>query len=54
MKVSLKKISGAFNDGYALDKHSMLSNFIGYNRHGFRQYKTMRTPAGEAMYLFKY
>ena len=54
MKVSLKKISGAFNEGYALDKHSILSDFIGYNRHGFRRYKTTRTPAGEAMYQLKY
>lgn len=54
MKVRLKKISGAFNDGYALDKHIVSSVFIGDNEWGHPQFDTTRTPVGEAVYQLKY
>ncbi len=54
MKVMLRRISGAFDDGYALDKHTASSVFIGHNEYGHAQFDTTRTPAGEAVFQLKY
>ena len=54
MKVRIKQISGAFDDGYALDKHTASSVFIGHNEYGHPQFDTTRTPAGEAVFQLKY
>ena len=54
VKVRLRQISGAFSDGYALDKHTASSVFIGHNEWGHKQYDTTRTPAGEAVFQLKY
>lgn len=54
MKVRLRRISGAFTDGYALDKHTASSVFIGHNEYGHAQFDTTRTAAGEAVFQLKY
>lgn len=54
MKVRIKQISGTFDDGYALDKHTASSVFIGHNEYGHPQFDTTRTPAGEAVFQLKY
>lgn len=54
MKVRLRRISGTFDDGYALDKHTASSVFIGHNEYGHAQFDTTRTPAGEAVFQLKY
>jgi predicted amidophosphoribosyltransferase len=54
VKVRLRRISGTFDDGYALDKHTASSVFIGYNEYGHAQFDTTRTPAGEAVFQLKY
>jgi|TARA_R100001132_G_scaffold25199_1_gene25159 predicted amidophosphoribosyltransferase len=54
VKVRLRRISGAFNDGYALDKHTASSVFVGHNEYGHPQFDTTRTPAGEAVFQLKY
>ena len=54
MKVRLRRISGAFTDGYALDKHTASSVFIGHNEYGHAQFDTTRTAAGEAVFRLKY
>ena len=54
MKVKLKKISGLFTDGYALDKHSISSTYIGDNEYGYPKFETIRTEVGEAVYQLKY
>ncbi len=54
MKVRLQQISGAFIDGYALDKHIVSSVFIGHNDYGHPQFDTTRTAAGEAVFQLKY
>jgi len=54
VKVRLKHISGAFDDGYALDKHTASSVFVGYNDYGHPKFDTTRTPAGEAVFQLKY
>jgi predicted amidophosphoribosyltransferase len=54
VKVSLRQISGTFSDGYALDKHTASSTFVGYNEYGHPKFDTTRTPAGEAVFQLKY
>lgn len=54
MKVRLKQISGAFSNGYALDKHIVSSVFIGDDEWGHPQFDTTRTPAGEVVFQLKY
>lgn len=54
MKVKIKQISGVFNDGYALDKHTAYSVFIGNNEYNKPMFDTTRTQTGEAVYQLKY
>ena len=54
MQVNIKQIFGAFDHGYALDKHSLYSTPIGENEQGYMQFDTKRTEAGEAVYQLKY
>ena len=54
MRVSIKELRGKFDRGFALDKHTLYSNPIGYNDYGHMQFDTKRTDAGEAVYQLKY
>ncbi len=54
MKVNVKHLSGNWDDGYALDKHTLSSTFIGHNAYGYAQYENHRSEAGEAVYQLKY
>lgn len=54
MQVNVKQICGKFDQGYALDKHTLYSNPIGENEQGHMQFDTKRTEAGEAVFQLKY
>lgn len=54
MQVNLRQLQGRFTKGYALDKHSKSSTPIGENEYGHMQFETIRTDAGEAVFLLKY
>lgn len=54
MKVNIKQLYGQFNRGYALDKHSLSSTPNGTYENGRTKYDTVRTEAGQAVYLLKY
>lgn len=54
MNVNLKQIYGAWDEGWALDKHKISSAFAGYNDYGHPQFDTLRTEVGEAVYQLKY
>lgn len=54
MKGSIKQIEGIWDSGYALDKHILWSEFIGYNEYGHPEFNTARTEVGEALYQLKY
>lgn len=54
MKVSLKTISGNWNAGYSLDKHTVSSTFEGYDDNNRAIFNTVRTEVGEATYQLKY
>jgi hypothetical protein len=54
MKVQLKKLEGSWDAGYALNKHTLSSDFIGYNEFGHPMFDTKRSEPGEALYQLKY
>lgn len=54
MKANLRKIEGNWDTGYALDKHMLYSNFLGYDEYGHPRFDNHRTEAGEAVYQLKY
>lgn len=49
-----KLIKGEWNEGYALDFHTIGTEFLGYNSYGQPEYQTTRTPLGELMFRLKY
>lgn len=54
LKVNLREITGNWDKGYALDKHSVSSTITGHNEYGHPIWHTIRTEAGEATFLLKY
>ena len=54
MKINVNEISGCWDLGYSLDKHSIKSEFAGHNESGHPIYNTTRSEAGEALYQLKY
>ena len=47
-------IPGRWNEGYALDYHTIKSEFIGDNEFGHPQFATTRSEVGELLYRLKY
>src|SRR5271156_5731203 len=54
MNVNIKKIEGNWDLGYALSKHTLSSEFTGYNEYGHPTFDTTRSEPGEALYQLKY
>lgn len=54
MKVNVKKITGAWDLGFSLDKHTISSEYLGDNEYGRSIFNTIRTDIGEAIYQLKY
>lgn len=54
MKIQLKQLEGSWDAGYALHKHTLSSEFIGYNEFGKPMFNTTRSEPGEALYQLKY
>lgn len=54
MQVKLKKITGIWADGWALDKHMIKSTFLGHDEYGHARFDNLRTEVGEATYQLKY
>ena len=48
------KLDGPWNEGYALDYHTVYSFHLGINESGYDQYDTKRTDLGELLYSLKY
>lgn len=53
IKISPKKIAGPWVDGYALDFHTVGSDFIGYDEYGHEKFDTKYTEIGELLYRLK-
>lgn len=54
MKINIRRLEGPWDAGYALDKHTLRSDFLGYNEYGHRVFDNTRSEPGEALYQLKY
>lgn len=54
MKAKIKQINGKWKLGYALDKHTLSSVYLGDDEYGHPRFQTTRTEVGEATYQLKY
>lgn len=48
------RIPGAWQEGYALDYHTVGSTFLGYDQFGHPKFDTKRTILGELLYQVKF
>lgn len=48
------KVNGPWTQGYALDRHTISSIYIGDNEYGHPMYDTTRSDIGELVYQLKY
>jgi competence protein ComFC len=53
-KINPRKIDGPWQEGYALDQHTLKSEYIGDNEFGYPQFDTTRTEIGELLLKLKY
>lgn len=54
MNLNPRRLGGAWDDGWTLDRHVNSSDFLGYNEQGHPQFETTRTQLGELLYRLKY
>lgn len=54
MEIKPLEVMGAWRRGWALDYHTLSSEFLGYDQQGNAQFETKRTPLGEALFQLKY
>ncbi len=47
-------LQGVWNQGYALDRHTLSSTYIGDDQYGHQMYDTKRSDIGELVYRLKY
>lgn len=50
----MRPLEGSWNKGFALDKHTLSSVYLGDNEYGHPQFDTTRSDVGEALYQLKY
>lgn len=48
------ELLGEWNEGYALDVHTLKSEYLGHDENGRAQYNTQRSELGEFLYELKY
>ncbi len=54
INVSPIKLSGNWSEGFALDLHTISSEFLGYDEFGHEVFDTKRSEVGELLYRLKY
>jgi len=54
VKIAPKKLAGRWQEGYALDYHTVSSLYLGENEYGHAEYCTKRSEVGELLYQLKY
>lgn len=54
MKVALREISGPWDAGWVLDKHTLKSTYLGDDEYGHARFETLRSDVGEAVFQLKY
>jgi competence protein ComFC len=53
VKINPRKLRGPWNDGYALDVHTISSTMIGHNAYGHPVFDTQRSELGDFLYRLK-
>ena len=48
------EVTGNWSKGFALDLHTISSEFLGYDEYGHEQFDTKRSEIGELLYRLKY
>jgi competence protein ComFC len=54
VKINPRSLRGPWAAGFALDRHTLSSTFIGNNEFGHPMFDTKRPPVGELLYQLKY
>jgi predicted amidophosphoribosyltransferase len=54
IKISPRKIEGPWREGYALDRHTVKSVYLGDDEFGHPRFETTRSEIGELLYKLKY
>ncbi len=54
ININPRKIFGNWFEGYALDLHTISSEFVGYDEFGHHKFETRRSELGELLYRLKY
>ena len=54
LETSPRQIKGEWTSGYALDIHTLSSEYLGDDEYGRPQYDTRRSDMGEILYRLKY
>jgi len=54
MKINPIKLNGPWKDGYAIDRHTVSSTYLGDDEWGRPHFDTTRSDIGELVYQFKY
>ncbi|UZT07753.1 MULTISPECIES: ComF family protein [Clostridium] len=54
MKINPLELRGNWTKGYALDYHTISSEYLGEDEYGHAQFDTRRSDIGELLYQFKY
>jgi predicted amidophosphoribosyltransferase len=52
--INPRRLHGPWNDGYALDFHTLQSTFLGHDEYGHARFETTRPPVGDLLYRLKY
>jgi len=54
VEINPKRITGGWTEGFALDFHTLSSEYIGDDEYGHPQFDTKRSEIGELLYKLKY
>jgi len=54
VEINPRRLRGPWDDGYALDIHTLASTFLGTDPYGHPRFDNKRSPIGELLYQLKY
>lgn len=54
VEINPRRISGSWTEGFALDYHTVSSEYVGDDEYGHPQFDTKRSEVGELLYRLKY
>jgi predicted amidophosphoribosyltransferase len=54
LEIKPQPLTGPWKEGFALDFHTVSSQYVGDDEYGRAQFETIRSPVGETLYQLKY